>query len=149
MGASLACAASKMGANRGRVEVLALGVGVDDDAREVELLYGALDLGGSLFGVLGRDGGQAGEPVGVFADGLGEAVVGELGERDGLRAVEHLEVGDGRDAEDGEVDPCGVHGGQAPRPRSRVSAPRRSRSASSSAAPASRQPLSAAAGLAR
>jgi len=90
------------------VQVLALGVRVDDDALEAEFARPALDLLGRARGILRRDRGQAAEPVRVPSAGLRQLVVGQRGHGDGPVPVQDLGTRAGQ-RDDLPVDARRVH----------------------------------------
>jgi hypothetical protein len=95
------------------VQVLALGVGVDDDAHQAELASAALDFLGRGGRVLGRDRGQPAEPVRVPSARLGQLVVGQRGHGDSAVPVQDLDARAGQ-RDDLPVDAGGVHVGDPP-----------------------------------
>jgi hypothetical protein len=95
------------------VQVLALGVGVDDDADQAEFPRAALDFLGRGRRVLRRDRGQPAEPVRVLAARLGQLVVGQSGHGDRPVPVQDLDAGAGQ-RDDLPVDAGGVHVGDPP-----------------------------------
>jgi hypothetical protein len=95
------------------VQVLALGVGVDDDADQAEFGGAAFDFLGRSRRVLRRDSGQPAEPVRVPTAGLGQLVVGQRGHGDGPVRVQDLDAGAGQ-RDDLPVDAGGIHVGDPP-----------------------------------
>ena len=95
------------------VQVLALGVRVDDDALEAELVLAPLDLLGRAPGILRRDRRETSESARVLPAGLRELVVGQGGHGDPSVPVEDLDAGAGQ-RDDLPVDACRVHVGDPP-----------------------------------
>ena len=88
------------------VEERALGVAVDHRPLEPELVHGAIELAHGRLRVRGRQRRKAREPVGMFGDRIGKAIVGvarhwdrNIGReplRPRLAEREHLHVDPGR-----------------------------------------------------
>ncbi len=80
----------------GIVEVLAVGVRVQDETVELQDLDRTLHLLGRAVGRLRSKRREAGEARGMTADDRGQAVVGELGKSGARVGVEHLDAGRGQ-----------------------------------------------------
>ena len=94
-------------------------VGVDDRADEAEVLA-PLQFGGGVPGVLGCDGGEGAEAVGVLLAGDGQLIVGQRGHRGRPVGCERIRTRRA-DRQDLAVDARGVHVCQASLPEIRQS----------------------------
>ena len=94
-------------------------VGIDDRADEAEVLA-PLQFGGGVSGVLGCDGGECAEAVGVLLAGDGQLIVGQRCHRGRPVGCERIRTRRG-DRQDLAVDPRGVHVCQASFPEIRQS----------------------------
>ncbi len=92
------------------VEVLPLGVGVDDDTLEAQAARAALDLLRRALRILRGDRGQPAEPVGIPLARFGQPFVGQRGHGDRPVPVEDLGAGTGQ-RDDLAVDAGCVHVG--------------------------------------
>ena len=86
---------------------------VDDGALQAELAHAALEFLGCAGRILWRDGGQAGESVGMFSNRVGELIVEGSRQRRGFGRVEHLHARRG-ERKDLHRDAGVVHVAQAP-----------------------------------
>jgi len=90
------------------IEVFVIGVRIDQKTVQAQCAHGAFQLACGGLGVLGRDGGEAGEAPRIAGDNLREAVIDALSEAVGLVACKHLHARGGQ-AQDLHLDPVRVH----------------------------------------
>ncbi len=94
------------------VEKAAFGQSVDQRAAEAEIAHRAFELVGGGLRTSHRQVREAGEPIGMGGDRLGEHVVDVARKRDAFLAVEQVGAGTGR-REHMNGDPGLIHLGQA------------------------------------